>query len=89
MKQSKPRTRQPQTKPAQVPYGYKRKNGRLVVDPGKKKIVQELYGKFANDPEFLMKPYEAIAAWWHKNNSRVAKKEYQQRLARQQQGGGK
>jgi hypothetical protein len=58
-----------------------------VVDPRKKKVVQKLYGKFATDPEFLMKAFGYIAEWWHEMNSREAKKEYQQRQARQQRGG--
>ena len=84
MKQSKPKAKQ-----TPIPYWFKRKNGRLVVAPRKKEIVQKLYGKYAANPEFIMMTCEAIAKWWHETNSRRAKMEYQQRLARQQQRGGK
>jgi len=87
MKQPKPKSRKPKVRQTKVLYGFKRKNGRLVVDPRKKKVVQKLYGKFATDPEFLMKAFGYIAEWWHEMNSQEAKKEYQQRQARQQRGG--
>ena len=84
MKQSKPKT-----KHTPIPYGFKRKNGRLVVDPRKKEIVQKIYGKYAAHPEVIMMTYQAIADWWRANNSRIAKREYQQRIIRQQQQGEK
>ena len=87
MKQPKPKSRKPKVRQTKVLYGFKRKNGRLVVDPHKKEIVQKLYGKYAADPEFLIMALESIAEWWHDTNSRRAKLAHQPKLARQQRGG--
>ncbi|MBM3129762.1 MAG: hypothetical protein FJ009_14205 [Chloroflexi bacterium] len=86
MKPAKRKSRQPKRKTSRVPFGYLRKNGQLVVDPRKKEIVHKLYGKFADNPECLMKVLESVAEWWHENNSRRAKLAYQHKLARQQRG---
>jgi hypothetical protein len=89
MKPAKHKSRQPKRKSSRVPFGYLRKNGRLVVDPRKKEIVHKLYGKLAAHPELITMLEQAIAEWWHANNSRIAKLAYQQKLLRQQQQGGK
>jgi hypothetical protein len=51
--------------------------------------VHKLYGKLAAHPELITMLEQAIAEWWHANNSRIAKLAYQQKLLRQQQQGGK
>lgn len=86
MKSPKPRSGKLKVKQSPVPFGFKRKNGRLVVDPRKKDFLREKYGKLADDPEFLAMMLEALMEWWHNLNSRRAKIAYQQKLARQ---GGK
>lgn len=83
MKAPKPRSRKPKAKQRPVPYGYLRKNGRLVIDPSKKEIVKKMYGNLADDPEFILDMLEAVADWWHKTNSRRAQIAYQQKLARE------
>ena len=83
MKSPKPGLRKPKTKQRPVPYGYLRKNGRLVIDPHKKEIVKKMYGKLANHPEVILDLWEAVADFYRQNKSREAKIAYQQKLARE------
>ena len=89
MKQSKPMAHKPKAKQTPIPYGFKRKNGQLVVDSTKKVIVQELYGKFVENPELILEIEKLIAEMVRAERSKVAKLAYQRRLIRLQQQGGK
>jgi len=42
-----------------------------------------MYGKLAEDPEFILDMLEAVADFWRKNKSREAKIAYQQKLERE------
>jgi hypothetical protein len=86
MKPTKPRSRKPKAKQRPVPYGYLRKNGRLVIDPRKKALVKKMYGKLVKNPELILEIEKLIADMVRAERSKVAKLAYQRRSNHLQQG---